>query len=44
VTFCTFNAAVREKIALHTDRYEPGGYCFAPTIEILAKGPGGFIY
>lgn len=44
VTFCTFNAAVREKIALHTDRYESGGYCFVPTIETLATGPLGFIY
>jgi hypothetical protein len=43
VTFCTFNAAVTEKIALHTDRYESGGCCFVARIETLAKGPGGFI-
>lgn len=43
VTFCTFNGAVREEIALHTDRYRPRGYCFVPTVETLAKGPLGFI-
>jgi hypothetical protein len=44
VTFCTFNAAVRQKIARHSDRYESGSYCFVPTVETLATGPSGFIY
>jgi hypothetical protein len=43
VTFCTFNAAVREEIALHTDRYRSRGYRFVQKIDTLATGPAGFI-
>jgi hypothetical protein len=44
ISFLTFSGMGRETINRWTDSFRPGGYQFDPANEVVAEGPGGYVF
>ena len=44
VTFFTHSALGQEMIYRHTDTYQRGSYTLTSESEVVARGPGGYVF
>jgi hypothetical protein len=44
ISFLTFSGMGRETISRRTDSFRPGSYQFDTTNEVVAEGPGGYVF